>query len=222
MIKVLEKFDLDHENPMDKSLKNRASVVGTPYYLAPEILLGVGHGIEVDFFALGVVLFEFLNGYPPFLGETPEEIFYSIQTNEISWPAQESDDMSPTVKDLIKKLLHPNPKERLGAKGIEELKSHPWFKGIDFSNILFTDPPFVPKVEEEEDLTFFEVRNENWPMDDDIKFQEDGEDEDNEDGEFEDNWWYINLENLANMNSKIAKSKKSDSNMRKSNNLFDK
>eukprot|EP01091_Cochliopodium_minus_P013324 TRINITY_DN4269_c0_g1_i1.p1 TRINITY_DN4269_c0_g1~~TRINITY_DN4269_c0_g1_i1.p1 ORF type:complete len:900 (-),score=286.24 TRINITY_DN4269_c0_g1_i1:81-2591(-) len=177
------------------------SVVGTPYYLAPEVLLEMKHGPEVDFFALGVVLFEFLVGVPPFQGETAEDVFEKIIINEISWPEEENI-MSPEAKDLIMKLLEPNPKLRFGAKGFQEIKDHVWFKEIDFANILKTEPPFIPNkaLESDEDLMYIEGRQDDWKMDEDLKFNdESGDDLYNEN--FHHSWWFINLENLEQMNN---------------------
>lgn len=88
--------------------------VGTPDYLAPELLLGTGHGPEVDWWALGAILYEFITGAPPFNAETPEEIFDNILDRRITWP--DEDDMSCECRDLIDKLLHPNPLKRLGHR----------------------------------------------------------------------------------------------------------
>ena len=67
--------------------------MGTPDYLAPELLLGTGHGPEVDWWALGCILYEFIAGVPPFNADTPEEIFDNILDRNIEWPDEE--DMSP-------------------------------------------------------------------------------------------------------------------------------
>nr|SMQ44852.1 Rim15-like kinase [Blastocladiella emersonii] len=99
---------------------NREDCLGTPDYLAPELLLGVGHDTRVDWWALGVCLFEFLCGYPPFTDETPELIFRNILNHHIQWP--EPGTLPADAHDLITKLLEPDPKKRFHAR---DLKAHP-------------------------------------------------------------------------------------------------
>jgi serine/threonine protein kinase len=89
-----------------------AGVRGTPHYLAPEVLLGLPHTQAVDWWALGVLLFEFVNGYPPFDGDTVQEVFSEIFAGSINWPAAD-DEMSDACKDLIKRLLENDPHKRL-------------------------------------------------------------------------------------------------------------
>ncbi len=96
---------------------NANGFVGTPDYLAPEILLGASHGPGVDFWSLGVILYEFLTGIPPFSGETPEDVFSNILHADILWP-EVPDEMSYEAKDLISKLLERDPEKRLGRNGL--------------------------------------------------------------------------------------------------------
>ncbi|EGG20039.1 protein serine/threonine kinase [Cavenderia fasciculata] len=131
-------------------------VVGTPDYLSPEILLGTGHGCEVDWWALGIILYEFLTGVPPFNDDTPELIFEKIlnsSNQELEWP----EEITPEAKDLIIRLLNPNPQLRLGANGAFEVKQHPFFKGINWDTLIERDMSdiFVPKPENELDTDYF-------------------------------------------------------------------
>ncbi|GAM27975.1 hypothetical protein SAMD00019534_111510 [Acytostelium subglobosum LB1] len=134
--------------------KKVKKVVGTPDYLSPEILLGTGHGTPVDWWALGIILYEFLTGAPPFNDETPELIFEHILQNdrELEWQ-----DVSDDAKDLICSLLNPNPSLRLGANGANEVKRHPFFKNVDWSTLIDQDMDgiFVPKPESELDTDYF-------------------------------------------------------------------
>lgn len=100
-----------------KQTNRLSSKVGTPDYLAPEVILGQGHGKEVDWWSLGVILYEFLTGIPPFNADTPQEIFENILTRNIHWPSV-PDDMSEEAYDLINRLLEMDPKKRIGAKGM--------------------------------------------------------------------------------------------------------
>ncbi|GLC33498.1 hypothetical protein PLESTB_000081600 [Pleodorina starrii] len=131
--------------------------VGTPDYLAPELLLGTGHGPEVDWWALGTILYEFVTGTPPFNADTPEEIFDNILDRRITWP--DEDDMSAECRDLIDKLLHPNPLKRLGHRGAGEVKLHPWFEGLDWTSLVRNKAAFIPTVEDETDTSYFESKH---------------------------------------------------------------
>lgn len=143
---------------MESENKIDASCVGTPDYLAPEIFLGTGHGPEVDWWAVGCITYEFLVGITPFYADTCEEIFASVISNNIQWPDGD-DELSADAVDLISKLLAIEPTDRLGAKGADEVKAHPWFAEVDWANLRNTTSPFVPKLGKSEDTFYFEARN---------------------------------------------------------------
>ncbi|KAG0219966.1 hypothetical protein BGX31_011114 [Mortierella sp. GBA43] len=129
------------------------ALLGTPDYLAPELLLGIGHGPAVDWWSLGVCLFEFLAGYPPFMDEAPEAIFKNILDHDIQWP---EDGMSDEASDLINKLLHRDPAQRPSPA---ELKAHPFFRGVDWENIRNQEAPFIPAPNDNMDTSYFDARN---------------------------------------------------------------
>ncbi|KAF9580689.1 hypothetical protein BGW38_002566, partial [Lunasporangiospora selenospora] len=129
------------------------ALLGTPDYLAPELLLGIGHGPAVDWWSLGVCLFEFLTGYPPFMDEAPEAIFRNILNHDIQWPEE---GLSWEAHDLINKLLSRNPEQRPLPK---ELKAHPFFKGVDWENIRNQEAPFIPSPNDNMDTSYFDARN---------------------------------------------------------------
>ncbi|KAL1917707.1 uncharacterized protein VTP21DRAFT_3541 [Calcarisporiella thermophila] len=131
------------------------SLLGTPDYLAPELLLGIGHDTSVDWWALGVCLFEFLTGYPPFMNETPELIFRNILNHDIQWP-QDDDELSPQAVDLIRQLLTIDPSRRPRAA---QLKAHCFFKGMKWDEIRQLPAPFIPDPIDPTDTSYFEVRN---------------------------------------------------------------
>jgi microtubule-associated serine/threonine kinase len=127
--------------------------VGTPDYLAPELLLGTGHGLEVDWWSLGVILYEFVVGVPPFAADTPEEIFQNILDRNISWP--EGDETSAECRDLVDRLLTLDPKQRLGHRGAGEVKLHPWFAGVDWASLARQKVAFVPQPDCDTDTSYF-------------------------------------------------------------------
>ena len=138
--------------------RQRHSVVGTPDYLAPEVILGTGHDQGVDWWALGVICYEFLTGVPPFNDTTPERIFARILDRAIVWP-RVPDEMSAAAHDLIDRLLCIDRTRRLGAHGgADEVKRHPFFRGVDWARLL--DPEcavFVPQLDGPEDLSYFDT-----------------------------------------------------------------
>lgn len=134
-------------------------VVGTPDYLSPEALLGTGTGASMDWWAAGVTLFEFLTGVPPFNDDTPEKIFQNILNRDIPWP-DVPDEMPEDAQDLICKLLTMDPAKRLGANGVEEIKSHEFFHDINWDT-LYLEPrqnTFVPRVADKFDTGYFTPR----------------------------------------------------------------
>lgn len=120
--------------------------VGTPEYLAPELLKGEGYNKTVDWWTLGVLLYEMLTGLPPFYDEVTNEMYRKILTAPLNFPGY--DVVPPAAKDLLTKLLNRNPAERLGANGSMEIKSHPFFHGIDWKKLLQRkyEPTFKPHV----------------------------------------------------------------------------
>ncbi|KAM3860360.1 serine/threonine-protein kinase greatwall [Diretmus argenteus] len=138
-----------------------APILGTPDYLAPELLLGKPHGsgqceFMVDWWALGVCLFEFLTGVPPFNDETPHLVFQNILKRDIPWPEGE-EALSDNSRDAIEILLAMDVAKRAGLK---ELKLHPLFEGLDWDNLHNQPMPFIPQPEDETDTSYFQARNE--------------------------------------------------------------
>lgn len=137
----LTDFGLSLYGAFDRGI---TEVVGTPGYIAPEIISSKEHSFPVDFWSLGAVLFEFLTGVPPFNRETERETYAAILSGKCNYSLLEG--VSNEAIDLIKKLLVVDPANRLGTKGISEIMSHPWFKDIDWNHVDDLPPPFVPKV----------------------------------------------------------------------------
>eukprot|EP00003_Mantamonas_plastica_P013915 TRINITY_DN2417_c0_g1_i7.p1 TRINITY_DN2417_c0_g1~~TRINITY_DN2417_c0_g1_i7.p1 ORF type:complete len:2226 (+),score=601.07 TRINITY_DN2417_c0_g1_i7:71-6748(+) len=136
-------------------LKERPySCVGTPDYLAPEILMGTGHGQAVDWWSVGIILYELLVGLPPFCDETAEKVFENILQGDIMWP-RVPEEMSANAQDLIVSLLNPLVTERLGAHGAMEVMSHPFFSDIEWDTLLEQKPVYIPATESEMDTSNF-------------------------------------------------------------------
>jgi len=113
---------------------------GTPEYLAPEFLIGGGHGKAVDWWSLGILLYEMLGGLPPFYSENVNEMYELI----LQKPLEFTEEFSPNARDLVSKLLDRNPETRL--QDIEKFKAHPFFAGLDWAKVYNREitPAFIP------------------------------------------------------------------------------
>uniref|UniRef100_A0A8C0FR54 non-specific serine/threonine protein kinase n=1 Tax=Bubo bubo TaxID=30461 RepID=A0A8C0FR54_BUBBB len=136
-------------------------VCGTPEYIAPEVILRQGYGKPVDWWAMGIILYEFLVGCVPFFGDTPEELFGQVISDEINWP-EKDEAPPPDAQDLITLLLRQNPLERLGTGGAYEVKQHQFFRGLDWNGLLRQKAEFIPQLESEDDTSYFDTRSEKY------------------------------------------------------------
>lgn len=130
-------------------------ILGTPDYLAPELLLRKGQGPPVDWWALGVCLYEFMTGLPPFNDETPQKVFDNILNKNIEWP-QYDEALSQEAIEAVDQLLTMDPAERPAAKDVQGMK---FFADINWNNLLSEEPPFIPKPDNPTDTGYFEPRN---------------------------------------------------------------
>ncbi|XP_034164378.2 microtubule-associated serine/threonine-protein kinase 3 isoform X4 [Pangasianodon hypophthalmus] len=136
-------------------------VCGTPEYIAPEVILRQGYGKPVDWWAMGIILYEFLVGCVPFFGDTPEELFGQVVSDDIIWP--DGDDALPVdAQDLITRLLRQNPIERLGTGGATEVKQHTFFTGLDWNGLLRQKAEFIPQLEGDDDTSYFDTRSDRY------------------------------------------------------------
>ncbi|KAI7898111.1 uncharacterized protein BX663DRAFT_462531 [Cokeromyces recurvatus] len=144
---------------MNKNCKDNSTrhAVGTPDYLAPESILGTGQDSMVDWWALGVICYEFLYGIPPFYADTPDKVFENILSRRIDWHEDEVQ-ISPEARDFMEKLMTLDPEKRLGYNGAKEVKEHPFFKDIHWDTLLTESPSFIPQPADVEDTDYFDAR----------------------------------------------------------------
>uniref|UniRef100_A0A4W6EI29 protein kinase C n=1 Tax=Lates calcarifer TaxID=8187 RepID=A0A4W6EI29_LATCA len=130
---------------------------GTPEFLAPEVLTDTSYTRAVDWWGLGVLIYEMLVGESPFPGDDEEEVFDSIVNDEVRYPRF----LSTEAIGIMRRLLRRNPERRLGSgeKDAEEVKKQPFFKSMDWEALLQRKilPPFVPTIVNKEDVSNFDT-----------------------------------------------------------------
>jgi len=130
---------------------------GTPEFLAPEVLTETSYTRSVDWWGLGVLIFEMLVGESPFPGDDEEEVFDSIVNDEVRYPRFLSNDSIA----LMRRLLRKNPERRLGSsqRDAEDIKKQPFFKDMKWESLLNRKlkAPFIPTVKHAEDVSNFDV-----------------------------------------------------------------
>ncbi|KAM8974748.1 microtubule-associated serine/threonine-protein kinase 1 [Pelodytes ibericus] len=136
-------------------------VCGTPEYIAPEVILRQGYGKPVDWWAMGIILYEFLVGCVPFFGDTPEELFGQVISDEIVWPEGE-EALPADAQNLISCLLQTDPLLRLGTGGAIEVKTHGFFTDLDWNGLLRQKAEFIPHLEAEDDTSYFDTRSDRY------------------------------------------------------------
>ena len=132
------------------------TVCGTPEYMAPEIILNKGHDKAVDWWTLGILIYEMLVGYPPFEGADPMALYKNIVANELTFPSM----LGQQALEMIKGLLTSDPAERLGNQkdGADDIKRHTFHKKIVWPSLFQKkiEAPFKPVIKSAMDASNFD------------------------------------------------------------------
>lgn len=132
------------------------TLCGTPDYLAPEIILSKGHNKAVDYWALGVLIYEMSAGFVPFYSDDAMEVYQLILSHDLKFPSH----FSRSCVDLCQKLMHSNPTKRIGTTkgGVQSIIKHKWFSGFDWEGLLKRDidAPIKPRLSGAGDTSNFD------------------------------------------------------------------
>lgn len=148
------------------------TLCGTPDYLAPEVVQSLGYGKAVDWYAIGILIYEMLIGSPPFYNENNRVLYDNIIHKKAYFPSG----FDWVAQDLIERLLEKDPHKRLGAfaGGAADIKAHPWFRDVNWEQLEARQlrPPFKPKIAGDGDASNFDQYPDEVPQTSDIDPQQ--------------------------------------------------
>lgn len=144
---------------------NAKDTSGTPGYMAPEVMCRLNHGVSVDYFAVGVIVYEIMFGVRPYLGKSRKEIREEILAKQVQIKKEDiPSGWSLEASDFVNRLLQRKPVHRLGYNGPEEIKEHPWFKGTNWVQMLNKQlvASFIPNEAEDNFDSRIQMGNDPW------------------------------------------------------------
>jgi cGMP-dependent protein kinase len=142
-------IDFGAARKLDSPAQKCYTLLGTPHFMASEMIIGHGYGMSADVWAMGVCLYEFTVGRLPYDGDTPVAIFRQVASKKAVWVPE---DLEPPTADMLRWLLQKDPADRVqaGPKGYRDMREHPFFQGFDFDGLInrTIKPPCVPQGEQ--------------------------------------------------------------------------
>lgn len=156
---ALDNLDIIASEPIMAG--NCNSFVGTEEYIAPEVVQGTSQSASVDWWTLGILIYEMIFGTTPFKGAKQDQTFSNIMKAQVNFPADIA--CSKEGKDIIKKLLTKESNKRLGGtgQGASEIKKHKWFAKLDFALLRNSEPPIKPVIHDPLDMSQYKPLKED-------------------------------------------------------------